>query len=213
MFDCVIAAGGRASRLGGSRPKSLLVTSIGANWLTLTVQECVGAGFNSILVAQNRAEWLDETNNVLAKTGLDRYCHVYQDTGFDSTVRLLSSFTHFLQKEALFIYGHAPRQRTHLLKLRHALLEYAVAFTGVRYSTRSHPTRVGDVYLEPPVMLNFERVDIQSLGTWAGVWAATTGAACIINVPGPGEFNTSAESKIFEKFVLPRISRDAIGQA
>lgn len=212
-FDCVVAAGGRGSRHGGTCPKSLLRTSTGQSWLAITVRECLEGGGNRVLVAQNRLEWLDETNHVLDEAGLKNSCEVQCDAGYSSSVLLLGSFRRFLERDVLFIYGHAPRHRSHLRKLRLALANYSVAFTGVRSSSREDPVRIGDVYLEPPVSIDIEQIDIRTLRTWRQIWDAAGEKARVIPTSGPGEFNTRAESLEFESLVLPELSTGESGQA
>lgn len=207
MFDCVVAAGGMARRHGGTRPKSLIDTPLGMSWLAMTVRECVGAGLSNILVAQNRPEWLQQTHESIASSGVGEWCTIRRDRGFASSVLMLRDLLSDLSPQFLFTYGHAPRSRDHLLKLRAAISNHSVVLTGVTESSREELISFGDLWLEPPAMIDRRKVNFTECRNWSDVWQRAGMTGAVEPIEGPGEFNTAAERERFEEVVLPTIAR------
>jgi CTP:molybdopterin cytidylyltransferase MocA len=199
LYDVMIAAGGFARRMGAAgdsqgRPKSLF---FGASrpFVVSTVRNALEADCRRPLVLSNRPEWNDNLRHALAHIdGVD----VVEDIGYSSTFLLARDFASRMQDRFLFLYGHSPRPAEQLQKL--VGLGTAVAASGYKNSTKVKTVVRGELFLEPPYLVDRRSILTSHVSDWASYFDEVSNDLGIFVSDGPAEPNTRAEMDQYVRY-------------
>jgi CTP:molybdopterin cytidylyltransferase MocA len=191
-YDVLVAAGGLANRfsappLSANKPKSLLFGATKPVVLS-TVEYALLAGYRRILVLNNRPEWHDELKKALASVS---QADVVQDPGYASTFMLAKTFAQQLDSRFLFLYGHAPRPAEHLVLMSN--VQKKIVASAFSNSTKSKVVRYGQLFLEPPYLIDRQLVEASQARDWVGFFEGVAGYVGIYESDAPAEPNTRGE--------------------
>jgi hypothetical protein len=200
-YDALIAAGGFARRyanpaLGLSQPKSLLMAG-SRPLIFFTADNALKAGYRRLLVVNNRPEWHEMLREVLAPLGV---ADLAQDVGYSSTFLLARAFSGKMTDQFLFLYGHAPRSTHHLRAL--GCVKGGVTATAYSTSTKVNLIPQGDMFLEPPYLIDRHSVDISKALDWASYFADVDDQMTVYVSDGPGEPNSRGEVEKYMEYCL-----------
>jgi CTP:molybdopterin cytidylyltransferase MocA len=207
LVTAIIAAGGKASRLGSRTPKSLLLMH-GRPLIQYVVDELHVAGIRSIVVlAESAAVRRELTRELNGKSGVV----VAASAEVGSTLEVCRVGASLSKSTRIyFAYGHTPVPASHILKV----IEQQSRFVGtaVRSSTRKDLIQLEqELFLEPPFV--FDRALLAGTSsTWSQLYSLCP-EAVIIPSDESGEFNDENELALlaarFEHFLpLGRLARD-----
>jgi hypothetical protein len=159
----------------------------GTPFIVLTVAGLMSAGYENILVACDRPEWLSVLAEVLADwPGV----LVAEDAGYASTMQLARSFAPFMPGRFVFTYGHAPRSVKQYSALRSETPPAALSFAR---TSKSKPIPWHDRFLEPPYLLRRSDLTESWANEWTEFFANFSHTARIVETNDPPEFNYPAE--------------------
>lgn len=184
-YDALIVAGGHASRLDDTGlPKSLRLLD-GMPLMALLLDNLRSAGIDRIAVTTNRSEFVSELECICKESNTV----TLRDKGGLSTIEAAKVHAGLMSSRFLFCYGHVVTPVWMIEKAMESGGEFAI---GVARSTRRDPIPFGTIFLEPPFLVNRQRVRESSATSWSAYWGACLPSRVGIQ-PGPGESNTSEE--------------------
>ena len=144
----IVAAGGYGTRMGISRPKSMLVVD-GVTLLEYTLMALQVAGMEDILVFSNREDCFDSQRRIVQRY---RGAEVFKDGGGASTIELLYLARDICAAERyLFCYGSAPRTSCTYRDILDC--PRSLGALGLPHSSRRDLIPSGDRLLEPPFLV------------------------------------------------------------
>ena len=192
----VIAAGGYGKRLGYGVPKSLIMCE-GDPMISHVLRSFANAGVDRFIIFNDRPEF----DHQLRVIGSGFSAAVMNDEGVDSTIALARrAMPLFADEDFLFAYGHAPRPASFLRRLLAAHAD--VTATGVWSSSKTSPIRSRQgFWIEPPYRIHRSTLQNCSASCWGGFFDSTTTEVVPVMISEPGEFNYSADLRLYRPYV------------
>lgn len=188
-ITAVIAAGGFATRFGGGAPKSLR-TVAGKSLLEYTVAEVARVGIGSFIVFNNRPEFDVDLSIAVAPYGS---FEIVNDRGVPNTFQLAKQAALAINSQyILFMYGHAPRPFSHLIKLIE-MFHTPVVATSVSSTTQLSAVASPCGYLEPPHIIATSILRQTSYVDWKSFLTDPSVDLTFVEADGPGEANLLPE--------------------
>lgn len=191
----VISAGGRASRLGGGSPKSLMMVGE-ITYLEATLNEIRELTTSEILIYCDRTEYLSDIMKVITKyTGTT----LINDCGAQSTYAIASHASNYSHScRVLFLYGHSPKSSVHLKKMIQA--ETGVSVSLYHASSKRKPINIkGRGYIEPPYIIRTDLINKHpQINTWEDFFMWHRKILNCVTTNAPCEFNSPKEKLIFD---------------
>lgn len=194
LFDAIVAAGGFGTRLGGTKPKSLIRAGNVA-LIEITIAGLVNAGMHRILVTSNRPEWVSDLANILSPFPEALIC---QDPGYDTTLDLVRDYLSLMKDMFVFVYGHAPQPSRVYERLSESGFTASTTFP---CSSKQRPIEWFEgQFLEPPYFLNRHELGESDSKSWDRFFYADAQDLKLVAGEGPGEFNYPSELERFIPF-------------
>ncbi len=220
--QAVIVAGGRGTRLGALARKhgnKSLVPVLGKPLLCRTVEWLKKAGVKSIIVTVN---YVTEFKKILALFRGDTSVAVIGNMSRISSAECLHPIQGMLDERFLFVYGHAPVPPEHIEKLSTATQDEVVV---TLYSTTTQRkirkkaaklegSRVildeeGDLFIEPPHILNREFVGILiQTESWKESFQLYSGHIFGVRASHPPEYHYPKDLEQVRAWLAKKIKKE-----
>lgn len=198
----IVAAGGYASRMGISEPKSML-TIEGITLLEYTLKGLQRAGVKSIIVFTDRNDYLEQQCNISHKyDGVQ----VVEDRGVSSTIEMLYMARKINRyRKYVFCYGHAPR--TSIIYKCLVNCERDLGGLVVNTSLRSDLIKRGNGFLEPPFFVRENKINsLNYCRIWSNLFHSCANNIYSIPASSPPEFNDQIGWYYYKRYMLEYIT-------
>jgi hypothetical protein len=157
----IISAGGTGRRLGLGFPKSCLVHS-GHSLVYWNALSLHLSGVQAIDIYVNNNYWarlIERELTVIPK------CQIFVDKGYENTFLLFKEYYNPKEK-IMFVYGHSPQTAVWYKKFS-VVQDFLVVSSVIRTSKRQ-PVAISDsIYIEPPYLIEVDKVNIEAINTWS----------------------------------------------
>jgi len=199
----IVAAGGYASRMDISTPKSML-TIEGITLLEYTLEGLQRAGVKSVVVFTNRTDYLEQQYKISHKyDGVQ----IVEDRGVSSTIEMLYMARKINRHgKYLFCYGHAPR--TSIIYKCLANCEKDLGGIVVNTSLRSDLIKRGNGFLEPPFFVSENKIhSLDYCRLWSKLFHSCANNIYSIPVSSSPEFNDRIGWYHYSRYMLKHVAK------
>jgi hypothetical protein len=190
----LIAAGGYATRMNSSIPKSLLTVN-DISYLELLLKQIDLLEFDKVVIFCNRINYIDQIKSIAIKYS---NCIVVVHIGAESTFDLFKfGYSEFPSSEYLFFYGHSPRKADEISCLFDIDFPLVISLYS-KSSKKSIIKSNSNFFIEPPYKISSLELEISNYINWNDFLSDHTYGSVYFNTPN--EFNNRAEEKKYREY-------------